>query len=192
MFWAASFFAAAQVTSVYAGGLSTSGQGSRAISMGGAFTGVADDGSSIYYNPAGMSQIDGTTVEVGGLLLFTTITYKSNGATQKSTKDVFGRSLFVTRPLNDKFTFGFGMYSPYARDASFEGDSANGFYAQRAKMLRVDYSPVISYKVNDSFSIGGGLIIGHSQMDQSIPTGPVSRVKDKSSGIGYGAILGLL
>lgn len=47
-----------QVTSVYAGGLSTSGQGSRAIGMGGAFTGVADDGSSIYYNPAGISQID--------------------------------------------------------------------------------------------------------------------------------------
>jgi long-chain fatty acid transport protein len=190
--WIVSFFAAVQVTSVYAGELSTSGQGSRAIGMGGAFTGVADDGSSIYYNPAGISQIDGTTVENGAVMLFPKITYKSNGATQKCTKDVFGPSLFITHPLNDKFTFGFGMYSPYARDADFRGDPANGFYAQRAKILRVDYSPVISYKVSENFSIGGGLVIGCGQIDQSIPTGLVSRIKDKSDGTGYGGILGLL
>lgn len=125
-------------------------------------------------------------------MLFPKITYKSNGATQKCTKDAFGPSLFITHPLNDKFTFGFGMYSPYARDADFKGDPANGFYAQRANMLRIDYSPVISYKINESFSIGGGLVIGCGQINQSIPTGPVSRIKDKSDGTGYGGILGLL
>ena len=44
---------------VFAGGLSTSGQGTRALGMGGAFTAVADDGASVYYNPAGISQING-------------------------------------------------------------------------------------------------------------------------------------
>lgn len=49
----------------YAGGLSTPGQGARALGMGGAFTAVADDGSAIYYNSAGMSQIYGTLIEAG-------------------------------------------------------------------------------------------------------------------------------
>lgn len=193
VFLVASVFVVGQSASVYAGGLSTSGQGSRAIGMGGAFTGVADDGSSIYYNPAGMSQIDGTLIEGGAVLIFPKIKYKmSSGATQKSTESAFGPTLFVIHPLNDKFSFGFGMYSPYARDADFSNDSANGFYSQRAKMVRVDYSPVISCKVNENFSVGGGLVIGRGEIDQSIPAGPFLRIRDESNGVGFGGIVGLL
>lgn len=39
---------------VFAGGLSTPGQGARALSMAGAFTAVADDESAVFYNPAGI------------------------------------------------------------------------------------------------------------------------------------------
>lgn len=34
------------------------GVGARALGMGGAFTGVADDATAIYWNPAGLSQLD--------------------------------------------------------------------------------------------------------------------------------------
>ncbi len=37
----------------------TRGFGIRAIGMGGAFTGVADDYSALYYNPAGIAQVEG-------------------------------------------------------------------------------------------------------------------------------------
>ena len=36
------------------------GAGGRAIAMGGAFTGVADDASSVFWNPAGMAQLTNT------------------------------------------------------------------------------------------------------------------------------------
>ncbi len=41
------------------------GYGPRAIGMGGAFTGLADDYSAVYYNPAGMVFIPGNTFAVG-------------------------------------------------------------------------------------------------------------------------------
>ncbi len=178
---------------VFAGGLSTPGQGARALGMGGAFTAVADDGSAIYYNPAGMSRIDGTLIEAGIALIFPEIRYTMpNGVTEKSTKSAFGPTLFITHRITDRFSAGLGIYTPYARDAEFSDDLANGFPSQRSKMVRTDLSMVISYKMNDNFSIGGGLIIGYSQVDQSIPAGPALRIKDKMEGVGYGGIAGLL
>jgi len=53
------FFVIFSVSSVFAyfekGGLG--GWGARALGMGGAFTGIADDGLATYYNPAGLSRI---------------------------------------------------------------------------------------------------------------------------------------
>jgi hypothetical protein len=42
-----------------AGPLDNGGAGARALSMGSAFVGVADDASALYWNPAGLSNLDG-------------------------------------------------------------------------------------------------------------------------------------
>src|SRR5437773_680806 len=42
-----------------AGGFESAGLGARAIGMGGAFIGVADDWTAIYWNPAGLTQLKG-------------------------------------------------------------------------------------------------------------------------------------
>ncbi|MCA9563669.1 MAG: hypothetical protein KC561_09285, partial [Myxococcales bacterium] len=41
------------------------GSGARAISLGGAFTGLADDSSANYYNPAGLAQADNLRFDIG-------------------------------------------------------------------------------------------------------------------------------
>jgi len=46
------------------------GIGARAIAMGGAFTGVADDPSAHYYNPAGLVQMDDHRAQVEYLMVF--------------------------------------------------------------------------------------------------------------------------
>ena len=186
-------FSVTSCTYVFAGGLSTSGQGSRPVSMGGAFTAVADDGACIYYNPAGMSQIEGTDIEAGISAIFPKIEYEMpNGATQKSTKEAFGPSLFFTHGFTDKLSAGLGLYSPYAREADFGDDLANGFLSQRSKMVRTDLSPVVSYKLIEQLSAGIGLIGSYGVIDQSIPAGPALRINDKSDGFGLGGIAGLL
>ncbi|MBK9608413.1 MAG: outer membrane protein transport protein [Betaproteobacteria bacterium] len=66
-----------------AGGLSTPGQGARALGVAGAFTAVADDGSAVYYNPAGISQIDGTSIETGLALISPQLGYQRPEMHQK-------------------------------------------------------------------------------------------------------------
>jgi hypothetical protein len=53
---------AASVTSDYAGEAMSIGVGARALGMGGTFAGIADDASTSYWNPAGMTQIQGVEV----------------------------------------------------------------------------------------------------------------------------------
>ncbi len=161
--------------------------------MAGAFTAVADDGSAVYYNPAGISQIDGTSVEASVALISPQLRYTTPGdATETSTKSAFAPSFFITHRLTDRLSTGLGLYAPYARDAEFGDDLINGFASQRSKMVRTDFSAVISYKASDAFSIGGGLVIGYSQVDRSIPAGPALRINDKMDGMGFGGIVGLL
>ena len=47
---------------LYAGGYEFGGLGSRALSMGGAYIGLADDWTASYWNPAGLAQLEGTGV----------------------------------------------------------------------------------------------------------------------------------
>ena len=49
----------------FAGLFDTLGLGSKATSMGGAFAAYADDPFAVYYNPAGLSQIDRMTLTTG-------------------------------------------------------------------------------------------------------------------------------
>ncbi len=47
----------AQVSILYGGGYESPGLGAKALSMGGAFIGLADDWTAIYWNPAGLAQL---------------------------------------------------------------------------------------------------------------------------------------
>ena len=42
--------------------------GTRALSMGKAFTGLADDENALFYNPAGLTRIDGRTISLSGYI----------------------------------------------------------------------------------------------------------------------------
>lgn len=178
---------------VVAGGLSTPGQGARALGMAGAFTAVADDGSAVYYNPAGIDQVEGTTIQGSLALLAPRLRYTTPGdATEHSTKKALAPSFFITHRLTDRFNTGIGLYAPYARDAKYSDDLANGFASLRSKLLRTDFSAVVSYQATSNLAIGGGVVIGYSELDRSAPAGPGLRINDKVEGVGFGGIVGVL
>ncbi len=65
-------------TSILANGLNLNSIGPKAAAMGGAFIGLSDDYSSIYWNPAGMSQIQHTQLGVYFAGVMPTATYKNS------------------------------------------------------------------------------------------------------------------
>ncbi|MBN1755527.1 outer membrane protein transport protein, partial [bacterium] len=60
---------------VFGAGMHLPGIGAKGIGMGGAFRGVADDATAIYWNPAGIAQLDRSQILLKGQLLYNNFTY---------------------------------------------------------------------------------------------------------------------
>lgn len=181
------------IGSAVAGGLSTPGQSARSVGMGGAFSALADDGAAIFYNPAGIAQIDGTTIQASLFYGRPDIRYQASGNTaQHSTKSWLGTPLFLTRRFTPRLTGGLGVYSPYSRDAEFAADTGSGFAAQRADIFRLDISPVLAYQATSRLSLSGGAVVAYSEIDQSIPAGAMLRINDKMDGWALGGVVAAL
>jgi len=110
---AASIFADEAV----AGALDNSFVGTRAIALGGAFTGIADDASAVAYNPAGLAFLPSAMqAEAYGYLSLTKFRYENAGALFESNEKLVVPGLFAARGFG-RFALGFGYYIPYAAAA---------------------------------------------------------------------------
>jgi len=81
--------------SAHATGFSIYEAGSRATALGGAFTANADDGSALYYNAAGLSFIEGQTVDLN--VIFIKPDFKFSGQLNK-TDELPRHQRIVRRP----------------------------------------------------------------------------------------------
>lgn len=165
--------------------------GARAAGMGTAFIGVADDGSALYYNPAGIAFQPGKHMEmdslvVVGLFRFTPSAtpvgqvVPANGYSQ-SIKPHFipVASMYMTAQMSDKLTFGFGMFTPFGLSANstnfHDGDPnltkfVGRFAGTRARLEQFWFQPTLAYKVskNVAIAVGPAFVHTHLMLEQSI------------------------
>ena len=144
----------------------------------GAFAATADDVSSVWYNPAGLVQLDGTHVMTG----FTT--YTGNGAEVNFDGGESNRSdnftipvpyLYLSNKLNEKIWLGFGIFSPFGLTAEYDKDWAGRYNTYYSGNLAREYNGNIVYKVNDALSFGIGLSLQQFEVEfkQKINAGAV-------------------
>ena len=165
--------------------------GVRAQGMGGAFTSIADDGSALFYNPAGIAfqkgfHLEMDTLAVVGLFRFFPsdpppgTTVPANGYSG-SVKPHFipVANAYLTKELSKKFTFGFGVMVPFGLAANFtnfnDGDPANTkfpgrFDGTRARLESYWFQPTIAYRMteNSAIAVGPALVHTHLFYEQSI------------------------
>ncbi len=143
--------------------------------LGNAFAGgaaAAEDPSTIFFNPAGMSRLDSVQLQAQAHWL-TLGAYFSNDGSHLGTKDndlgpITGRnndggfsvvvpSLYFVYPLPAGFTAGLAVNSPFGLATKYDSDWVGRYMAVKSEIKTIDVSPCISYQVNDQFSIGAGL-----------------------------------
>jgi|TARA_R110002020_G_scaffold474530_1_gene706194 long-chain fatty acid transport protein len=194
---------AAASTQALANGVAINEQS--ASSMGTGFAGrssSAQDASTVFGNPAGMSKLDRAQVSGGFAAIHakTDISNASSSAPGTNDGDMvpfaaipFG---YYVRPLNEDWHFGLGIYVPFGVISDYESSFQGRYHGLESEVQVVTLQPTLSYKVNDRVSIGFGPTINRIEgtLTSAVFTGTGSdgNVDIQGDDIGYGFNAGVL
>lgn len=169
----------------YGSAFSVAELGARAAGMGTAFIATADDGSALFYNPAGIAfqpgrHLEMDTAVVVGLFRFTPSATPTgqvvpadgySGAVKPHFIPL--ASLYATAQFSPRITLGFGMFTPFGLAANFtnfnDGDPdltkfVGRFAGTRAQLQAYWFQPTIAYKLTDNSAIAIGPAFVHTHL----------------------------
>jgi long-chain fatty acid transport protein len=156
------FVIASNSWAVGASGLTTQLLGAKALGQGNAFVAQADDPSAIYYNPAGLTQLSGTQVSVGTVLLVPITDRSGNGVPDDQAKRQLDALplLYMTHaiPLAEdrKLVYGLGLNSPFGLVTDWAPTSSIRYVNTYSAFQLIELNPTVAVQVNRVLSIGVG------------------------------------
>ena len=181
--------------------------------QGTSFAGIAAGGalSSMYWNPATMTQFAGKGIEVGASALFP---YAANtpspgstlllnpslaGGTFDTGNDALVANGYFTYQFSPNLWLGMSLNSPFGLSASFPHAWAGRDYAANSsKLVTYNAAPSLAYRFNDWISVGIGAQIQYAKatLNKSATVGgfpafPASDVTLQGDGWAYGLTAGV-
>jgi long-chain fatty acid transport protein len=148
-------------------------EGAKALGMGGAFTAQANDASAVFFNPAGICQIDGNSLYLGDTAIITNSDFAGvdpdpgYGVLEHTKTQVFTPvNLYITGKINDNLSAGFGIFNPFGLGREWENpETFTGRHiAYKVDLKSFFFNPTLAWKVNDKISFGAGLQLAYSSV----------------------------
>lgn len=158
--------------------------------LGTSFAGQAAsprDASILFFNPSGLTHLDGRQVNVGVHLISPHAKLEDNGSTITDpavnggaaqalnlvagigTLDDGGNpgsvaavpNFYYAQPFTDdnKWWLGFGISAPFGLGTEYNDDFFGRFLSTKSKLQTIDFQPTIAYQATDWLSIGASAII---------------------------------
>jgi len=145
-----------------------------AAGQGNAYAGAAahtKDASTVFFNPAGMMQLERDQLSVAGHLIFPESNFKNDDSSNASSAgggsisgdgddggfDALVPNLYWVTSINDSAKFGLGINAPFGLAIKYEDDWVGRYHAVESDLKTLNINPSVSYRVNDQLSIGGGI-----------------------------------
>ena len=151
-----------------------------ASGMGKAYAGaaaVAEDASTVWFNPAGMTYL---TDNLGGKsqlsnslnIIIAGTDFKDKGSAppaslgsasingRKKTSETIVSSvpgLYYVRPINKNLNFGLSINAPFGSKTDYDKDWIGRYQATETDMKTININPSLSWKASDKLSLGGGI-----------------------------------
>ena len=148
----------------------------------------ADDLATVFDNPAGMSEFQGTQMAVGSAVVVPQINFSGNvtlgGTTlpgnnsRQNGQIALIPHFYGVTDLDDRIKLGLAVTAPFGNTLDY-GDTWSGRYVNiKTGALALDINPNVSYQLTDRISIGGGVSLQYfklglsSGIAQSLLLGP--------------------
>lgn len=177
--------------------------------MGTSFAGrssSADDASTVFGNPAGMSRLKRDEISVGAAAIYakSDISHATassafgpvNGSNDGDMVPVTGVPMgYYVKPLDDKVAFGLGIYVPFGLMTDYESGYQGRYYADKSYVRVITVQPTLSYRFNDKLSVGFGPTFNHieGELSSSLNAGTEDgKVKVKGDDTAVGFNVGVL
>ena len=178
--------------------------------MGNAFAGgsaIAEDASTVYFNPAGMTYIEGTQL-VGALhLIKPNAEFNNNGSIAGAGKPLGGTggdagdlafipNAYFKMDYSDTIKLGIGVNVPFGLKTEYDNGWIGRFQALKSEVKTVNINPALAFKVNDQLSLGFGVSAMWAQatLTRTVNFGAPGEgsVKIKADDWGFGYNLGAI
>ena len=136
-------------------------------------------------NPAGMTGIDQQHILSGFQLIVPSVKFDAKSAQNDAVLpsrlgpvrgDNGGNaaeiapvpSFFYVRPLSERLRFGFSSTAPLGGGVDYGKDFVGRYAIRDVTLAGVALTPALAYRVTDKFSIGAGVSVVYTTLDQSI------------------------
>lgn len=129
----------------------------------------AQDASTVFTNPAGMTRLGGTQFLASGQLLYGNTKFSIGAGTSPALgggdgghvvgDDGWfpGGGVFISHSLSPKWKVGFALAGNVGAPLEYDDDWAGRYYVQKTTLLGVSFLPSIAYQATDRLSLGASL-----------------------------------
>lgn len=167
-------FAVAAALVAYAGGAQASGFAlieQNASGLGNAYAGaaaVAEDASTIFFNPAGMTRLPGMQA-VGALHAIKPSSKFTNTSSALPAPHALGGNggdagdlalvpnAYFSWMVNPNWSFGVGMSAPFGLKTEYDAGWVGRFQGLKSEIKTININPAVAFKASNTMSIGFGL-----------------------------------
>lgn len=181
-----------------------------ASGMGNAYAGaaaIAEDASTIFFNPAGMTFIQGAQAVGAVHLIKPNAEFNNLGSVTAAARPLgdegpnagdlaFVPNLYFKTDLNENVKLGIGVSAPFGLKTEYGKEWLGRFQADMSEVKTINFNPSIAFKINDQLSLGFGVsaMRAEATLTRAVNFGAAGQgsVKIKGDDWGFGYNLGAI
>ncbi|WP_019883540.1 MULTISPECIES: OmpP1/FadL family transporter [unclassified Methylophilus] len=180
-----------------------------ASGLGNAYAGasaVAEDASTIFFNPAGMTYLEGRQI-VGALhVIKTNGDFDDKASERAGTRPLGGEggeigslaaipNFYYKQDISDQLKVGIGVGTPFGLKTEYDKNWLGRFQAIKSELKTVNINPSLAWKLNDQWSFGFGVsaMWAQAELTSAVNLGAAeSSINNKGKDWGFGYNLGAI
>ncbi|HLQ25291.1 MAG TPA: outer membrane protein transport protein [Acidiferrobacterales bacterium] len=178
-----------------------------ASGLGNAFAGtaaVAEDASTIFFNPAGMTRLPASQAVVAVSAIRLSAKFHDAGSSTPFPGGVgtneggdagdwaFLPILYYAMDLNPNWKFGLGINSPFGLKTEYSSGWIGRFQGIKSELDTININPSLAYKISDTASVGFGISAERVKAELTSNAGPLGVATINADDWNYGANIGAL